>query len=145
MKKANIESLKNKATVADKLMIGDWLLFYDEDECENIPVKIVSLDDDNWSFYEFPDGTRQDGWCSKLYPIPLTAEILEKNFKEFIPGINLMYELGGPYIVSDEDGKWVFGLISKEQSARYPLVKISYVHELQNALRLCGFDKEIEL
>lgn len=83
--------------------------------------------------------------CSEIEPIPLTSEILEKNFKEFLPGINLMYELGGPYVASDEEGQWVLGLISKEQSKRYPLVKITYVHELQHALRLCGIDKEIAI
>ena len=83
----------------------------------------------------------------ELFPIPLTAEILEKNFQESLPGINLMYQLKGPYCAMKEDGQWVFGLVKVDgdNSARYPLVKISFVHELQHALRLCGITKEIQI
>ena len=82
-----------------------------------------------------------------IEPIPLTPEILEKNFQEFLPGINLMYQLKGPYCAMNEDGQWVFGLVKVdgEDSARYPLVKISFVHQLQHALRLCGIEKEITI
>ena len=86
-------------------------------------------------------------WCEYLSPIPITPEILEKNFQEFLPGINLMYQLKGPYCATNEDGQWVFGLVkvAGENSARYPLVKISFVHQLQHALLLCGIEKEIVL
>ena len=87
-------------------------------------------------------------WNEKSFePIPITPEILEMNFQESLPGINLMYHLKGPYCVMNEDGQWVFGLVKDdgENSARYPLVKISFVHELQNALRICGITKEIQI
>ena len=86
-------------------------------------------------------------WCEYLDPLPLNPEILEKNFQESLPGINLMYQLKGPYCAMNEDGQWVFGLVKVdgENSARYPLVKISFVHQLQHALRLCGIEKEIQI
>lgn len=65
--------------------------------------------------------------CS-LEPIPLTPEILEKNgFKaELGPGGRFVLEINGL-------------CVTVQFSA------IDYVHELQNALLLCGIEKEIEL
>lgn len=99
-------------------------------------VDVITINDGNFHESEHPN------W---LEPIPITPEILEKNFQEFLPGINLMYQLKGPYCATNEDGQWVFGLVKVdgENSARYPLVKISFVHQLQHALRLCGIEKEI--
>lgn len=128
---------------ANELMIGDWLLFYDEDESQNIPVKIVGIDDDGWVFYEFPDGIREEGWCKKLYFIPITPEILEKNgfTKRFDDDLVLMecgrivMEIGNNY-TRFKDGKMYL---------RRVLAPLYYVHEFQHALRLCGIDKTIVL
>lgn len=93
-------------------------------------------------------GDMEDYHESEIEPIPLTPEILEKNFKEYLPGINLMYQLKGPYFAMNEEGnQWVFGLVKEdgEKSCRYPLVKITYVHELQHAIRLCGIFLDIKL
>lgn len=95
--------------------------------------------------HTFPDSNLSFR-ASYCYPIQITSEILEKNFREYLPGINLMYQLKGPYFAMNEEGnQWVFGLVKEdgEKSCRYPLVKITYVHELQHALRLCGIKKEI--
>ena len=127
---------------ANELMIGDWLLYYDADENQNIPVKIVSIDDDGWVFYEYPDATRQEGWCKDLNPVPLTPEILEKNgFTRF----------GTDYILKERH----FGLENPSTPSNYfdnywlrvsiEAVHIEFVHQLQHALRLCGIEKEITL
>lgn len=83
-----------------------------------------------------------------LQPIPLTTEILEKNFSRplfsrcFFDG-NDFYEL---MIHEVNDGTWIikhdnieFSHIPRQQ------VLVGYVHELQHALRLCGIEKEIVL
>ena len=132
------------------LMIGDWVKFPIGNE------KVVDL--------PYIEGK---GICAsfaasatlfpvevdKLEPIPLTAEILEKNglvkwehgylWKERI-GIGgqttsasspielIVYEGGHSVILNPHDGKEFQG-------------SIDFVHELQHALRLCGIDKQIEL
>lgn len=83
-----------------------------------------------------PDGKHfgNMGGVSKIQPIPLTAEILEKNFPEPTDGLTWFPEEGGfnchAYVPKCEIN--AFGLFK-------------YVHQLQHALRLCGIEKEIEL
>ena len=119
-------------------MIGNWV----KNDLGEIQ-QVVEIHDDEKIMLAYNDFYSAD----ELEPIPLTSEILEKNFQELLPGINLMYKLKGPYCAMNEDGQWVFGLVKVdgENSARYPLVKISFVHQLQNALRLCGIEHEITL
>ena len=68
----------------------------------------------------------------ELFPVPLTDEILEKNFPEPTDGITWYPEDGGfnchTYIPKCEIN--AFGLFK-------------YVHQLQHALRLCEIEKEI--
>ena len=70
----------------------------------------------------------------ELFPVPLTDEILEKNFPEPTDGITWYPEEGGfnchTYVPDCEIN--AFGLFK-------------YVHQLQHALRLCEIEKEIEL
>lgn len=89
-------------------------------------------------------------------PIPLTVEILERN--GFYPDsetssirhsgctVYTMYEDNGDSVVSIDFKDGRFGLTevygcNGVMTRKY----IKYVHELQHALRLCGFKKEIEL
>lgn len=90
------------------------------------------------------DDDQFDGgiWCEYLDPIPLTAEILEKNgFTRFGTDYILKemhFGLENPSIPSNYlDNYWLRVSIKA--------VHIEYVHQIQNALRLCGIDKEIEL
>lgn len=98
--------------------------------------------------YQFDGGI----WVDYLDPIPLTAEILEKN--EFEMGSS------GNYWFSDEDEGLEITFFPKGKNytnGAYDFVDIykgclsiielpvGFVHELQHALRLCGIDKEIEL
>lgn len=122
---------------ASELMIGDWVMDGD------VAARVTSLTCDG-----IIETTLRISNVEVVELIPLTAEILEKNFQELLPGINLMYQLKGPYCVMNEDeNQWVFGLVKNdgENSGRYPLVKIAFIHELQHALRMCGIDKTIEL
>lgn len=120
------------------LMIGNWV----KNDLGEIQ-QVVEIHNDEKIMLAYNDFYSAD----ELEPIPITTEILEKNFQEFLPGINLMYKLKGPYCAMNEDEQWVFGLVKVdgENSTRYPLVKISFVHQLQNALRLCGIEHEITL
>ena len=68
----------------------------------------------------------------ELFPVPLTDEVLEKNFPEPTDGITWYPEDGGfnchTYIPKCEIN--AFGLFK-------------YVHQLQHVLRLCEIEKEI--
>lgn len=105
---------------AIELMIGDWVTM------NGNPVRITRLT-------EF-------GEYQNIAPIPLTAEILEKNGFE---------KIGTSYQYIARPGLYIrlIGISSKHLSlqiaSRY--IGLEYVHELQHALRLCGIDKVIVL
>lgn len=135
---------------ANELQIGDWVNFLIDVEggdTENDPKNVVyqpmqvdsisSLDEVSSAFY----GVTND--AAQLRPIPLTAEILEKNgfrkgnYIEVVGGLDTYYlgeEIGSFRIHRLQNGYYQFGL-----------AKIKYVHQLQHALRLCEIEKEIEL
>ena len=81
-------------------------------------------------------------------PIELTMEILAKNgfYKESDYQCHLYDDYYGLYLWEFNDGMWhVCGYSSEFAGVHYQQVDVCYVHELQHALRLFGFDKEIEL
>ena len=118
---------------AKELMIGDWV--YDTILKCNTQVEILSLS-------SIRGDCNDNIWNEKTFePIPLTAEILEKN--GFVNS-------GGLWHLSGEDMGLMQGCISFQAFAyyadpRYCFCEIAYLHELQHALRLCGIDKEIVL
>ena len=94
-------------------MIGDWVNY------RGICNRIAPAD-----FCHFE-------WIDEIRPIPLTAEILEKNGltkMEAFKGYNLMRLTSGFYSVED-----------------HCLIEFKYVHQLQHLLRLIGLEKEIIL
>lgn len=132
----------------NELMIGDlvnFLIDIEGGDTENDPQNevyqpmqvdsISSLDRVSSAFY----GVTND--AAQLRPIPLTAEILEKNgfrkgnYIEVVGGLDTYYlgeEIGSFRIHRLQNGYYQFGL-----------AKIKYVHQLQHALRLCNIEKEI--
>lgn len=84
------------------------------------------------------------------YPIPLTAEILEKNGFEGSPTkdmylhIELWEQCQLKVELCQSEGLFVFVYTDKapiDMYVNHILLHIRYVHELQHALRLCGFDE----
>ena len=146
-----------------ELMIGDWV--YRVDFKEPIPVRILGLEVVNYDTH--PMQYVADVFCPKhnnnvgLYmdeicPIPLTAEILEKN--GFVINKHVYPYPYYEYINSKDNLKIGFAYPrGNRTSYKEPWVYIDseyvfvehlpcmYVHELQHALRLCGIDKEIKL
>ena len=128
---------------ATEVMLGDWVMLADPiHNGENVQVKEIHAND-----YITVDG----GIVPMFEPIPLTAEILEKNFNSIE---NLPYRCRYYYntdytevdITEYTDGIWQVVVDEVEMSC-LPTWKmyVSYVHELQHALRLVGILKEIEL
>ena len=139
---------------AKDLMVGDWVY------CEGQPtpdnVIIQSIHEDGVWF----QGKRFKGEASydRIFPIPLTPKILEKNgFTSYGEAWYLPENkangnekiLVGFYMyetrISVRSGSKCFdNSVPCEYRARAANRHV-FVHDLQHALRLCGIDKEIEL
>lgn len=117
---------------ATELMIGDWVGVE-----EPSYVGMVTAAGYGVEVYS-------NGWGKKLItkmclvqPIPLTAEIMEKNGWR-------------PWCMTDEGVKakgTQLGVTTIEiQTPKITgTVKVQYVHELQHALRLAGIEKEVKI
>lgn len=137
---------------ANELMIGDWVECVDSTHKKKVYAQIdaieecqtcilVKLDNCNW----FLD-------ISFIKPIPLTPEILEKN------GFERTWR--DVFAYDNEDIGLIITFHLKETNytnGAYDYIDIErgcmtitempieFVHQLQQALRLCGIDKTIEL
>ena len=101
---------------ANELMIGDWVI-----GCSGEPFKIGIVD---------PDFL----YWNEIQPIPLTQEILEKN--GFICDGGSWWYQDFRIVLSTSKG---VSVVCGRQK------RFEFVHQLQQALRLCGIEKEIEL
>ena len=133
---------------ANELMIGDWVYYKGK---EQMPCRVTSIIGNS---IKFDNGTPQD-WMSDVSnftPIPLTDEILVKNgFRK-----DQMYF----YLNVDDDKLlefyahekrlrlWWDGIDEWAKATVHDLLfqcQCKYVHQLQQVLRLCRIEKEIEL
>lgn len=118
------------------LSVGDWV------SCEDVYCKVA---------YILPNGiigttcrNDRDGYedpLTNLHPIPITAEILEKNGFERLLERDLFYHSESGLEVAFEDGEWMHTINLHE----YTIHTISGVHHIQHLLRLYGCDKEFNL
>lgn len=125
----------------EELMINDIVFDY-----TNSPVKVCAVGQDIVVKNSFGVGSLEP---NELSPIPLTGEILMKN--GFV-GVELTdsYELNTDYyeieVWNYSDGLWVVNVHWIEfSSTPESKATVSYVHQLQHLLRLCGIEKKIEL
>ena len=126
------------------LMIGDWVL-----DPDNKPAKVEILNIKESIQTARPNGMVCLTHCYRIDPIPLTEEILVKNgFKK--SDIADLFEYNTEYyeitIHLFSDGIWIIMVddIEFSQTIRSQM-SVSYVHQLQQTLRLCGIEKEIML
>lgn len=131
-------------------MTGDWVrLQYNHFITEELVTKdfqVTEIRDGGETNHIFgKDGNM--GMVEHIQPIPLTAEILEKNgFKKYgDTGWWLEDNFFDIHIYEWSDSIWVFKYESTEMNTPYEQRTFSYVHNLQHALRECGTDKEIVL
>ena len=128
---------------ANELMIGDLLKWKEQtgfnDEDKNMILRVKNIFDDAIKI----DGRFELYHISLFEPIPLTPEILKKNgFKEY-DGLYRLDIAEGVFVNADFKSKEPFVSIHNTCYRATPICK--YVHQLQQALRLCGIDKTIEL
>lgn len=120
---------------ATDLMIGDWVEFpHGKDTVQEITYVCgkgycISFAA-SATLFKFP--------IADVEPITLTAEILDKNFRE-----DKQWGGNGWFI---NDHIHIYQTTVGVYNIQYvEIVDICYVHELQHALRLCGIEKTIEL
>lgn len=115
---------------ANELMIGDWVFF------DGNPVKVAILGAAE-SCLGLRAGENVFGQPFVMIdPIELTPEILEKNFRRDTTWTGAYYLNDHVHIYYDKDDDlWTIQYME--------IADLRYVHELQHALRLCGFEKEI--
>lgn len=145
---------------AEELMIGDWVMldpqlkeYY---EFAGKSCQVIGLSDEDGEIkIEYDEGKYfwTDG-VDDIIPIPLTYEILEKNgfvpiwrelnyskyliYKDVVDGIHEMFIRIFFFRNKDEHKLECFDV--RTGSCQ---LWIKYVHELQQALRLCGIRKDI--
>ncbi len=110
-----------------ELIVGDWVL----DGTQIAQITSITCDGViETTANEFSN-------IEVIAPVPLTAEILEKNGFEF-DGDDI-YKLGDYHLVIEYRGGLFFGWVFCCRK------QLNYVHELQHAMKLCGIDINIEL
>ncbi len=138
------------------LMIGDWV--YNKHHGKNI--RLTPYDFFTHTHNEFGEQSllphSKPRFGMDLEPIPITPEILEKNgfkrdllwhhcdkdLENYSISVQLGYANRIEYIKIAEKGK--DDVVPSERTKLY-LTHIKYVHQFQQALRLCGINKEIVL
>lgn len=112
---------------AKELMIGDWVQNTNHDIGKVIGFQYDTYSEHNAIVISYHSNSTCFSGCKLIQPIPLTAEILKKNgFLIHPSGTITCYN----YHVITDDG-FALKFLGKE-------VKCIYVHQLQQALRLCG-------
>ena len=133
---------------ANELMIGVWVT---SKKWREKPFRLTRINDGGKYYYGITAEGSQVGpfLIEELEPIPLTAEILEKNGFGFTRNDNTGSVWNGWWIYKglelataclDKEGNWPCFINIYDSN-----IKCEYVHQLQHALRLCGIEKEIEL
>lgn len=142
------------------LSVGDWVKVK---KCAYFPLdkpndflspwaKVTALQDENCIIWL----NTQDGkFCASLKniePIPITAEILEKNGFEEDNNGHYALKIGGVVAVDIEytGGIWELSILDVYAlqyagKMQVTIAFVSSIHSLQHALRLAGVDKEINL
>ena len=143
---------------AKDLMIGNWVAVHRPGD-RHEQVRVKSVIGNGTIEAKTSDGLVTIGKLA-VEPIPLTAEILEKNgFEELMSESDVSAARFGRK--PEPAGVWQYGFgkfdsvtyvpeqsflsVKFMEGCRADIANIKYVHELQHALRLCGIEKEIIL
>jgi hypothetical protein len=113
------------------LSVGDWVMY------EGNHRKVALIDGVN-GLVKFSLSPNFVG-TGAIEPIPITPEILEKN--GFVENGDRWYNADAYMELEQYKDGWDRTINCGEYSVYF----IKHVHQLQNAMRLAGIDKEIEL
>lgn len=125
------------------LMIGDWL--YYKGQFNAFPFKVEYITKRKVGYHAEPSDSRIYSLrLCECNPIPLTADILEKNGIKWEGGYCSHFKEDKDYcleLCKDKNGR-IWWTINYDE---YEIIQIESVHQLQHALSLCDIDKEIIL
>ena len=126
---------------SEELMLNDWVLTKEGEPAQVYQIYngVVALTAPSPNLYNVE--------C--LQPIRLTPELLEKNGFVKLWNQYVLKADKEPFIhlisldnLPNANGTMLVAIKDRYTNAK---IAITYVHELQHALRLCGIEKEIEL
>lgn len=118
---------------ATELKIGDWVSY------KGKPTKICSLDMyAGCGVYEVADGATDD----RLDPLPLTAEILEKNGWIYNDKYDLYFRQGASHTFLKEKES---GFLLYTQNLQFPVATYKSVHQLQHLLWALEIDDDLKI
>ena len=125
---------------AEELMIGDWV------QMPKGTCRVISIQDNDVIFTDIADGIDGSFYINEVKAIPITPEVLEKNgfvkqgfsgWEIYTEDFLILWRNDYPDILEIRSFNAAYGYFYRSY--------ISYVHELQHALRLCGIEKEVVL
>ena len=151
-----------------ELSIGNWVNYrpgWEDEETGQIvhesgtgfPVKIEMIYFcQGEGLVQYNDGQNDgiEAYDYELFPLEITPEILEKNGWRFHA---MMSDYPADYVIAvgeynikvnhlDDDNLWCFTIYSDNENIRViHQFNIHFIHQLQNALTLCGIENKIEL
>lgn len=133
---------------ANEISVGDWVYCTFSDK----PCKVLGIEEYEDTDYANVKVTNVVGAkdIASLTPIPLTVELLEKNdFVKFIAGQHILSKRDDNYFLSiftdlstapNSNGKMAVCVKNGYTDTK---IAITYLHELQHVLKLCGINKEL--
>lgn len=137
------------------LSIGDWVRVrmckWDYDDPDTLDAKVLSIEGNSVGVGYDECGICMSAFVDDLQPIPITAEVLEKNGWSEFSDYHNSWKLD---IASDKriwmfknSHDWTFQVMSWGLGHNHSVAKayIKDVHELQHALRLAKLGEDIVL
>lgn len=126
---------------AKELMIGDWL--YYRGQFNAFSFRVEQITRKKVGYHAEPDESRiRYLRLSECEPVPITPEFLERNGFEKARSLYYLKSLNKVYLCFIEYNIANNCLFINEGLIPMP---ITYVHQLQHALKLCGIEKEITI
>ena len=136
------------------LSVGDWVR-YDDRICQIAEIYHLTYNLGSKKMTSFPRVTlfyeddmptyHESAILNDIHPIPITAEILEKNGFERSTSQFIVYHTDKVWISHDEPSEtWSVTVYINDVTSNLH-ANILHIHQLQHTLRLAGVDKEINL
>ena len=140
-----------KISVSD-LSIGDYVRVrmckWEYDDPDTLDAKVLSIEGNSVGIGYDNSGIVMSAFVDDLQPIPITAEVLEKNGLEYVDDGNdaVIFLCCDMFWVRlcVGDTFWQVGIHSEDRLDAV-VCDVKYIHELQHALRLAKAGKEIVL
>ena len=129
---------------ANELMVGGWAI---RGNITEEPLRITDICASKNNVYLDLSGIPILEKIDKINPIPLTPEILGKNFESDDNNFGYQnYRLNANFIIENRGDRFcLVRIVERYYYATFFVCNINYVHQLQHAIYLLGIDKEIVL